>query len=69
MAGTVPASALDDDLLRLKVIVTAKEKGLTWSQIGSGLGMSGREAKRHTHHLARSCQRRVVTRNTAAAAG
>ena len=69
MTTSTSHGALDDDLLRLKVIVTAKEKGLTWAQIGSGLGMSGREAKRHAHHLARSCQRKVVTRNTAAAAG
>jgi hypothetical protein len=64
----VPVTDLDADLLRLKMIVTAKERGLTWAQIGSSFGMSGREAKRHAHHLARSCQRRVVTRDAAAAA-
>lgn len=68
MDGIAPAD-LGDDLLRLKVIVTAKERGLTWAQIGAPLHMSGREAKRHAHHLARSCQRRVVTRDVAAAAG
>jgi hypothetical protein len=70
VAGTAVADpVINDDLVRLKVIAMAKERGLTWAQIGAGLGMTGREAKRHTHHLARKCQRQVVTKDAAAAAG
>ena len=62
MDGTAPAD-LGADLLRLKMIATAKDSGLSWAMIGRTLGMSGREAKRHAHKLARSCQRRVLTQD------
>ena len=54
---------LDADLLRLKMITVAKERGMSWAMIGRGLGMTGREAKRHAHKLARSCQRRVLAQD------
>lgn len=33
------------------LIDRAKQNGATWAVIGSTLGMSGREAKRHAHKL------------------
>ena len=47
-------AALERDLLRLELIAEARGNGATWAQVGATLGgMSGREAKRRAHHLAK----------------
>ena len=42
---------LEADMARLTLIRQARDRGATWNTIGGQLGMTGREAKRHAHHL------------------
>jgi hypothetical protein len=57
MIGTVAegqqATSLDKAVLRLQLVRQAQDRGLSWAQIGSVYGLSGREMKREVHHLAR----------------
>jgi hypothetical protein len=55
-----PATPLDKNLLRLKLVHQAKNLGLTWAQIGSVYGLTGREMKRDTHALDRRVQRELM---------
>jgi hypothetical protein len=45
--------SLETRLAQLNAIAALREQGATWAVIGTALGMSGREAKRHAHRLAR----------------
>lgn len=64
MIGTVadgkPATALDKAMLRLKLVKQAKDRGLSWAQIGSLYGVTGREMKRDVHALDRRVQRELM---------
>ena len=42
---------LRHDTAALALIDRAKANGATWNTIGTALGMTGREAKRHAHKL------------------
>jgi hypothetical protein len=61
LADGQPVTRLDKDLLRLKLVHQAKDRGLTWAQIGSVYGLSGREMKRDIHALDRRVQRELMT--------
>lgn len=53
--GTVPAPGLDflqASLFRLRSVAEAQSAGRSWPEIGTALGMTGKEAKRHVKHLA-----------------
>ena len=45
------ASAPDLTVLRLQLIDEALDRGLTWAQLGTLYGMTGRELKREIHKL------------------
>lgn len=55
-AGT----GLDRDLLRLRLLAEARNRGASWTVIGRALGVSGKQAKRHVKALARETQRQVL---------
>ena len=54
-----PAASPDPAALRLDLIDRAKGNGATWAVIGTALGMTGREAKRHAHKLRKQARRAV----------
>ena len=64
LTGTVsesrPVSDLDRNLLRLRLVMEAKARGVPWSAIGAAMGMSGKMAKAHMKALARVTQREVL---------
>ena len=60
IADGQPATALDKDLLRLKLVRQAKDRGLTWAQIGTLYGVTGKEMKRDIHALDRRVQRELM---------
>ena len=51
------AASPDITALRLDLIDRAKGNGATWAVIGTALGMTGREAKRHAHRLRKQARR------------
>ena len=55
-----PVTALDRDMLRLKLVTQAKDRGLTWTQIGTLYGATGKEMKRDVHALDRRVQRELM---------
>ena len=55
-----PVTALDKALLRLQLVKQAKDRGLTWTQIGSLYGKSGKEMKREVHTLSKRVQRELM---------
>ena len=61
LTGTIterrPASQLERDMLRVKLIAQAKEQGVPWPVIGSALGVDGKRARKDFHALARRTQR------------
>ena len=56
---TSPAS-LDAAVDRLRLIAEARSRGATWAQIGAGLKMTAREAKREVHRLERRTRRQFL---------
>ena len=64
LTGTIterkPETALDANLLRLRLVAEAKDAGIPWTVIGRTLGVSGKEAKRRTKALARETQRQLL---------
>ena len=64
LTGTVgeqkPASDLDRDLLRLRLVMEAKARNVSWTAIGAAMGVSGKAAKAHMKALARVTQRAVL---------
>lgn len=64
LTGTVseqkPATDLDRNLLRLRLVMEATGRGVPWSRIGATMGVSGKEAKRQMKQLARHTQRQVL---------
>ncbi len=55
-----PQSDLDRSLLRLRLVMTAKGRHISWSSIGATMGMSGKEAKREMKALARDTQAQLL---------
>lgn len=55
------ATALDRDMLRLKLVMQAKDRGLSWAVIGALYGVTGKEMKRDVHALDRRVQRELMT--------
>jgi hypothetical protein len=65
-----PETDLDRNLLRLRLVAEAKNRGIPWTVIGNTLGVSGKEAKRQVKALARETQRDLVAiRKLAPASG
>ena len=64
LTGTVterkPETALDANLLRLRLVAEAKDRGIPWAVIGASLGVSGKQAKRDMKALARETQRLLL---------
>lgn len=65
LTGTVtearPDSELARAMLRLRLVMDAKHAGIPWTAIGKALGgISGKEAKRETKHLAAATQRELM---------
>ena len=64
LTGTIterrPASQLERDMLRVKLIAQAKEQGVPWPVIGSALGVDGKRARKDFHALARRTQRTML---------
>ena len=53
-------TSLDKAILRLQMVQQAQDRGLTWAQIGSVYGMTGREMKREVHKLTARVQRELI---------
>lgn len=60
VAGGNPATTLDRDMLRLKLVQQAKDRGLSWADIGALYGFTGKEMKRDVHALDRQVQRELI---------
>jgi len=60
IADGQPATPLDKDLLRLKLVHQAKDRGLSWAQIGTLYGLTGKAMKRDIHALGRRVQRELM---------
>lgn len=65
LTGTVteqrPDTELDRNMLRLRLVMEAKRKGVPWTAIGQALGgISGKAAKREMKTLARATQRQLL---------
>ena len=64
LTGTIterkPETALDANLLRLRLVAEAKDAGIPWTVIGRTLGVSGKQAKRDMKALARETQRLLL---------
>lgn len=64
LTGTVtqrkPETDLDRNLLRLRLLAEAKDRGIPWAVIGRSQGVSGKQAKRDAKALARETQRMLV---------
>jgi hypothetical protein len=65
LTGTVteakPATDLARNMLRLRLVMDAKAKGVPWTAIGQALGgMSGKAAKHEMKALARITQRQLL---------
>jgi hypothetical protein len=64
LTGTItertPATDLERDMLRVKLIALAKEQRVPWAAIGSALGMDGKTAKKGFRALARRTQRDML---------
>ena len=68
--GRAPSLAASPEAaaLRLELIDRAKDNGAPWATIGTFLGMTGREAKRHAHKLRDQVRRATVTAGPPASA-
>lgn len=64
LTGTVneqiPGGDLDRNLLRLRLVAEAQQRGVTWRTIGAAMGLSGKAAKAQIKQLARHTQRQVL---------
>lgn len=65
LTGTVteekPETDLARNMLRLRLVMLAKERGVPWTAIGAAMGgLSGAMAKREMKHLARVTQRQLL---------
>ena len=64
LTGTItertPDTALARNMLRLKLVATARDSGVPWAAIGAALGLSGQEAKAAMKRLARTTQRDML---------
>ena len=60
MGEKKPDTDLDRNLLRLRLVVEAQQRGVSWRVIGEAMGCSGKEAKRAMKQLAAHTQRQVV---------
>lgn len=64
LTGTVseakPGSDLDRNLVRLRLVMEAKARNVSWTSIGAAMGMSGKMAKAHMKALARVTQRELL---------
>ena len=64
LTGTVseakPSSDLERNLVRLRLVAEATNRGVPWSRIGLVMGCSGKEAKRQMKQLARHTQRQLL---------
>jgi hypothetical protein len=64
LTGTVseakPSSDLERNLVRLRLVAEAANRGVPWSRIGLVMGCSGKEAKRQMKQLARHTQRQLL---------
>jgi hypothetical protein len=69
LAGTAPDLTLDHDVLMVGMIAQAKERGVTWAQIGSVLvgRADGKLAKKAARTLARDANRRLLAAGKPAA--
>jgi hypothetical protein len=71
MPVAVPAAApaeLDDAVERLRLVRGARASGMSWAQIGSRSGMTGKQAKRGAHLLERDTRRAFLLAAQAGAA-
>lgn len=55
-----PQSDLDRNLLRLRLVMEAKARHVSWAAIGRTMGLSGKEAKRQMKALAKTTQRELL---------
>jgi hypothetical protein len=64
LTGTVgeskPVTDLDRNLLRLRLVMEAKARNVSWTAIGAAMGVSGKACKAHMKHLARDTQRQLL---------
>jgi hypothetical protein len=56
-----PVTPLGADMLRLRLVKQAKDRGLSWAQIGALYGVSGKVMRRDVHALGRRVQRELMT--------
>ncbi len=55
-----PQSDLDRSLLRLRLVMEAKARGVSWRAIGRAMGLSGKACKAEMKALARDTQRDLL---------
>ena len=55
-----PETDLERNLLRLRLIAEAKDRGISWAVIGRTMGLSGKICKAQTKQLAAHTQRQVL---------
>lgn len=60
VADGQPVTPLGKDMLRLSLVRQAKDRGLSWAQIGSLYGVTGPEMKRDVHALGRRVHRELI---------
>ena len=64
LTGTVgeekPQNELDRSLLRLRLVMEAKARGVPWRAIGRTMGLSGKACKAQMKALARDTQRDLL---------
>ena len=60
VADGQPVTDLDKDMLRLSLVRQAKDRGLSWAQIGSLYGVTGQEMKRDIRALGRRVHRELI---------
>ena len=60
MGEEKPQNDLDRSLLRLRLVMEAKARGVPWRAIGRAMGMSGKACKAEMKRLARDTQRDLL---------
>ena len=64
LTGTVneekPQNDLDRSLVRLRLVMEAKARGVSWRAIGRTMGLSGKACKSDMKRLARDTQRDLL---------
>ena len=56
-----PVTPLGAGMLRLRLVKQAKDRGLSWAQIGALYGVPGKEMKRDVRALGRRVQRELMS--------